>query len=92
MRWRYGSPIAQLTHENECEHSIPGQVVLTYDLYSVSTNDPNFDPIADLISKGNQIGTFGEVDVVPEPGSLLLLLSAVGVALLPVVFRPGRAD
>jgi hypothetical protein len=41
--------------------------------------------------KDQPIGTFGEVEVVPEPGSLLLLLSAAGVALLPLVFRPGRA-
>src|SRR5664280_197827 len=37
--------------------------------------------------KDQPIGTFGEVEVVPEPGSLLLLLSAAGVALLPLVFR-----
>ena len=67
-----------------------GTITLTYDVYSVSPNDPSFDPFTDTLATGLQISAGAQVDVVPEPGSLLLLLTAMGLclALLP---RLGRA-
>ncbi len=67
-----------------------GNIVLTFDVYSVSPNDPSFDPTVDTLAKSLQLSAGGQVDVTPEPGSLLLLLTAtgLGLALLP---RPGRA-
>lgn len=63
-----------------------GIIVLTYDLYSVSPNDPTFS-FADEISGGNYLTAAASVTVansssVPEPGPLpllgtLLLLSAL---------------
>ncbi len=68
-----------------------GNIVLTYDVYSVSPNDPSFDPFADSLAKGLQISAGAQVDVTPEPGTLLLLLTAtgLGLALLPRLGRAG---
>jgi hypothetical protein len=57
-----------------------GQIVLTYDLYAVSPNDPSFDPGLHTLSLGNLLSADAGVAVVPEPGSLALL--AEGLALL----------
>ncbi|HME00134.1 MAG TPA: hypothetical protein VKM93_22735 [Terriglobia bacterium] len=68
-----------------------GNITLTYDVYSVSPNDPSFDPFADSLAKGLQISAGAQVDVTPEPGSLLLLLTAsgFGLVLLPRLGRSG---
>jgi hypothetical protein len=61
-----------------------GQIVLSYDLFSLSPNDPNFDPIADTLSNGNFLMAPASVTLTkstvstPEPGSLFLL--ATGLA------------
>jgi hypothetical protein len=72
---------------------IPGLIVLTYDLYSVSPNNPNFDPSVDTISNGNVISTSAQVHVsaVPEPETLLLFLSACGLGLPMLVLRRRRS-
>ena len=44
-----------------------GTITVYYDLYSVSPNDPNFDPIADLVSTGNQLAAAASIDVVSTP-------------------------
>jgi hypothetical protein len=61
--------------------SVSGDLVLSYDLYSVDPGAANFDPIADLISNGNFIEAPASVTVgssttspVPEPGTLSLLV------------------
>jgi hypothetical protein len=52
-----------------------GQLVLTYDLYSVDPNSGTFDPIADLVSAGNFLTAPASVSVAtapfiaPEPAS-----------------------
>ncbi|HME00132.1 MAG TPA: hypothetical protein VKM93_22725 [Terriglobia bacterium] len=68
-----------------------GNITLTYDVYSVSPNDPSFDPFADSLAKGLQISAGAQVDVTPEPGTLLLVLTAtgLGLALLPRLGRAG---
>jgi hypothetical protein len=61
--------------------SVNGMLVLTYDLYSVNPTAPNFDPILDTQSVGNELTTAASVTVaseaVPEPGSLVLVMSGI---------------
>jgi PEP-CTERM motif len=65
-----------------------GQIVLSYDLFSLSPNDPNFDPIADTLSNGNFLMAPASVTVTkstvstPEPGSLFLLATGLAGCLL----------
>lgn len=64
-----------------------GILVVTYDLFSVSPNDPNFDP-NDEISGGNFLTenasvTVGQTSPVPEPTSLVL----IGSGFLGFVLR-----
>jgi len=62
-----------------------GQLVLTYDLYSVDPLAGNFDPTTDLISAGNFLSDSASVSVIsgasvaPEPSSLPLIALA-GIA------------
>ncbi|HEX4002638.1 MAG TPA: PEP-CTERM sorting domain-containing protein [Candidatus Acidoferrales bacterium] len=66
--------------------TLDGYVALTYDLYSVDPNAPDFDPTVDTVSTGNYLYAPASVTVgssltsVPEPGTMTLL--AVGMALL----------
>jgi len=59
-----------------------GQIVVTYDLYSVDPLSANFDPSADLLSTGNFVVSSASVSAnsTPEPSSLALL--ALGCLLL----------
>jgi hypothetical protein len=64
--------------------TVNGFIVLTYDLFSVDPNSPDFNPIADTVSNGNFLTAPASVTVgtaVPEPGSLLLVASGAVVAL-----------
>jgi hypothetical protein len=62
--------------------SVSGEIVLTYDLYTVDPNSASFDPLIDTVSVGNDLTSAASVTVAtkstPEPGSLLLL--AIGIA------------
>lgn len=68
-----------------------GVVRLTYDLYSVSPNDPLFDPAADLVSSGNFLDANASVQVqaqvigTPEPSTWLLL--GCGLLAFAAVWR-----
>jgi hypothetical protein len=57
-------------------------IVLDYDLYSRSPNDPAFDPVRDRINTGreNVFGAAAAVTVIPEPATFLLV--ACGAAML----------
>ncbi|MEQ6342808.1 MAG: hypothetical protein M3A44_14460 [Gammaproteobacteria bacterium] len=57
-----------------------GQIVLNYDLFSVSPNHPLFNPDTDTLSNGNTLAVNASVTVVPEPEGLLLM--AVGLIVL----------
>jgi hypothetical protein len=60
--------------------TLSGQILLTYDLYSRSPNDPLFDPGADFIPpgpNGNTLAANAAVSVVPEPATILLVAGAV---------------
>jgi hypothetical protein len=65
--------------------SATGFIALTYDLYSVDPNSPVFDPATDFVSFGNYLTAPASVTVgtstsaVPEPASLLLLVSGLVV-------------
>jgi hypothetical protein len=58
--------------------SATGQIVLTYDLYSVSPNDPSFDPDVDTISTDN-ILTTSATAALPAP---IPALAPWGLALM----------
>jgi hypothetical protein len=68
--------------------SATGQIVLTYDLFRLSPNDPNFNPDTDLITTDNTLSADASVTVaggaaVPEPREtalmgLVLLLLVIG--------------
>jgi hypothetical protein len=64
-----------------------GESVLTFDVYSVSPDDPSFNPIVDTLANGLEISAPAKVLVTPEPPTGLLLLAA-GLGLL--VRRPRR--
>ena len=57
-----------------------GQIQLTYDLFSRSPNDPNFNPATDTLSVGNLLSRNASAEVVPEPASWFIIVAA-GVAL-----------
>jgi hypothetical protein len=57
-----------------------GEIQLTYDLFSRSPNDPNFDPATDTISVGNLLSQTASVTVVPEPASWLMIGTAGALA------------
>jgi hypothetical protein len=57
--------------------TVNGQIDLTYALFSLSPNDPNFDPGADAIILDGQLSADASVTVlsgspVPEPGTMML--------------------
>jgi hypothetical protein len=65
-----------------------GIIVLTYDLYTVSPNDSNFNPDTDIFSLSNTITANADVSVaseaaIPEPATVALTGAALaGLALL----------
>ena len=58
--------------------SFTGRILLTYDLYSRSPNDPLFDPGADLLSNGSTLTAAASVTASPEPSAFLVV--AAGLA------------
>jgi hypothetical protein len=65
-----------------------GDIVLSYDLFSIDPNSMNFDPLTDTFSVGNFLTAAASVTVgtltvaTPEPASLLLVL--IGIAALAI--------
>jgi hypothetical protein len=66
--------------------TVDGSSVLTYDLYNVDPNAPNFNPTTDTVSLGNELtagaSVTAETQSVPEPGSLLLEICGLAGCLL----------
>jgi len=55
-----------------------GTILLTYDLFSISPNNLNFNPDVDTLSVGNMLGANASVSVsggtpIPEPSTLFLM-------------------
>jgi hypothetical protein len=69
-----------------------GEIVLTYDLFSVSPNDPNFDPDTDTLANGLSLLAPASMSVgsqpMPEPATLALL----GVALAGLAVARRRTN
>ena len=60
-----------------------GQILITYDLFSRSPNDPNFNPLSDTISNGNLLSAPARVTTTPEPASFGMAgIALVGIAVL----------
>jgi hypothetical protein len=71
--------------------SVTGEIVVTYDLFSVDPNSPTFNPTLDTVSTGDMLTAGASVSVpgataVPEPSSLILLGSGL-LALFGVTRR-----
>jgi len=65
-----------------------GLLIVTYDIYNRSVNDPLFDPDADLVALGQTVSAPVSVQVVgPEP-STFLLLAPIGLLVLARRLRP----
>jgi PEP-CTERM motif-containing protein len=73
--------------------TVSGDLVLSYDLYSVDPGAANFDPIADLISNGDFIEAAASVTegssnggggsgTVPEPGTFSLLVGGLAAIVV----------
>ncbi len=69
---------------------VKGNIVFTYDIFSDSPNDPNFDPDLDTVASGVTASVPVEVDVTPEPASILLLGSSLAALLLLAAVRRAR--
>ncbi len=62
---------------------VKGNIIFTYEEWSVSPNDPAFDPGADLVATNQTASVPEEVIAgVPEPGSIVLLGTALAALLL----------
>ena len=65
--------------------SASGQIILTYDVYRFSPNDPTFDPTTDTLYVGQQV--FANLTVVvgtepvPEPSSAMLVITGLGFGI-----------
>lgn len=63
-----------------------GQIILNYDLFTVSPLDSNFNPDTDTLSNGNLISSNASVTntVVPVPAAAWLFLTGLGGMFLQV--------
>jgi hypothetical protein len=68
--------------------SVVGELVMTYDLFSVDPNSINFNPDLDTLSVGNYLSSAASVTVgtgtvsAPEPPTLILLIGGLAGLLL----------
>ena len=73
------------SNASSLNHAI-GEIIFTYDVYTVSPNDPDFDPFSDLVSTGNVASLDATVNVIPEPATFALAGSVLA-ALAALRFR-----
>jgi len=66
---------------------INGQIVLDYSLFSVSPNDPNFDPNLDLVVADAFVTASTTVNIVATPEPASMGLCALGLALTALAVR-----
>jgi hypothetical protein len=73
-----GTGIGEFTFARTAAGQVAGNIVVDYALFSVSPNDPNFDPGADLVTADANVSAAATITVspasaVPEPGTLLFI-------------------
>lgn len=72
--------------------TLSGQILVTYDLFSVSPNNPAFNPDTDLIATDQAFNANASITVVPEPATFLLMGSALaGLLVRRKLSRRGRS-
>lgn len=62
--------------------TLSGELLVTYDLFSVSPNNPNFNPDTDTVATDQFFNPAASITVIPEPGTLLLMGPALAGLLL----------
>lgn len=73
---------------------LAGSIELTYDLYTVSPNDPSFDAGADLEASGRTVSADASINVVaaPEPGFVVLWATMLAIITIRYGRKPSRSD
>jgi uncharacterized protein (TIGR03382 family) len=61
-----------------------GSLEATYELYSVSPNDPDFNPYTDTLASGLTISRDASVTATPEPSTMWMAWAGAGLAALEV--------
>jgi hypothetical protein len=74
--------VGELTLSKTAAGSVSGNIVVNYALFSVSPNNPNFNPDTDTIVPDASISAPAGAAISPEPGTLVLLSGAGLVCLL----------
>jgi hypothetical protein len=71
--------------------TVSGGIEIAYDLFNVSPNDPNFDPVDDpdqIVSLDNQLTVSAEITTAPEPSALAL--AAAGLVPIGMLRKARR--
>jgi hypothetical protein len=79
--------VGQFTFAKTAAGTVSGNIVVDYALFSVSPNDPSFDPSVDTVTADATISAPATLVVTPEPGTITLTLFA-GASL--ILYRSGR--
>ena len=61
-----------------------GSLEVTYNLYSLSPDDPNFDPDTDTLDSNLTVSGNADVTATPEPSTTWMALAGAGLAALRV--------
>jgi len=100
--WSTGNGVGDFLINASSTGTVTGNVVLSYDVYTVDPNSANFDPIADLLFSGLYAEAPASVTVgpastsgggtnpMPEPGAPAMLLAGLA-ALAFAAMRTRRA-
>ena len=66
---------------------IKGNIIVHYSVFSMDPNDPNFNPDTSTVVADATLSAAAQVDVAPEPSSLLLMLGGVLLSFALTVRR-----
>ena len=70
---------------------IAGNLIVHYSVFSQDPNDPNFNPDTSTVVADATLSAAAQVDVAPEPSSLLLMLGGVLLSFALTGWRHRRA-